>query len=77
MTKKSFLFRLFCKRDRFAEGVAAATLLITTGDKTHILKNYGLSRGAPDQTPFDAGYQKTIRAWISDKATTPNAGEKG
>lgn len=48
-------------------GTKAAQDLIAGGDKENILKNYGYSRAAPDQTDFDLGYQRVIRDWMRNE----------
>lgn len=44
-------------------GINAAKNLINSKDHNSIMKNYGYSKAAPDQTDFDKGYQKTIKDW--------------
>lgn len=49
------------------KGERAARDLIDRGDRDEILRNYGFSCAAPDQTYFDVGYQRVIRAWLRNQ----------
>ncbi len=45
-------------------GEDAARQLIQESDHETIMRNYGYSKAAPDQTDFDAGFQRVIKDWM-------------